>query len=186
VLVKLLHHEPDSPRRLDHRIPRDLETICLKCLQKNPAARYANVGALLEDVRRYEAGKPLTARRTSWLSLAFRWCCRHWKLAATACLTAAFSLVLASQWFDRSYEDLVVWGDEELATGNAEVAAQVYSRAWAKGTEPERRQLIERVVQTCRLSDNPTEALKLALRGCLQIVFFDISRRFSIRAIIVI
>ncbi len=164
VLVKLLHHEPDPPRRLDHRIPRDLETICLKCLQKHPAARYTNVGALLEDIRRYEAGEPLTARRPGWLLITFRWCRRHWKLAATACLAATVSLLLASQVFNRSYEDLVAWGDEELATGNADVAAHVYSRAWTKGDESQRRQLIGRIVQTCRLSDRPYESLELALR----------------------
>ncbi len=164
VLVKLLHHEPDPPRRLDHRIPRDLETICLKCLQKQPAARYANVGAMLEDIRRYEAGEPLTARRPGWFSLAFRWCRRHWKLAAAACLAAALSLLLASQLFDRSYENLVAWGNEELASGNANVAAKVYSRAWMKGTESQQRQLIDRIVQTCRLSDSPAEIVELALK----------------------
>lgn len=164
VLVRLLHHEPDSPRRIDHRIPRDLETICLKCLQKNPAARYANVAALLEDVRRYEAGEPLTARRPTWFSIAFRWCHQHWKLAATACLAAVVSLVIAAQVFNRSYEDLVAWGDEELATGNTVVAAQVYSRAWTKGNESQQRQLIDRIVQTCRLSESPAETLELALK----------------------
>jgi len=163
VLVKLLHHEPDSPRRIDHRIPRDLETICLKCLQKNPAARYANVGAILEDIRRYEAGEPLMARRPGWFSIAFRWCWRHWKLAAAACLAATVSLLIASQLFNRSYEDLVAWGDEELATGNAHTAAQIYSRAWKKGTESQQRQLIDRIVQTCRMTDTPAEILDLAL-----------------------
>ncbi|MBS0205694.1 MAG: serine/threonine protein kinase [Planctomycetes bacterium] len=164
LLVKLLHHEPDPPRRFDRRIPRDLETICLKCLQKDPAARYANVGALLEDLRRYEAGEPLKARHPGWFSIAFRWSRRHWKLAATAGLAAAVSLLLASQLFNRSYEDLVAWGDEELATGNARAAAQVYSRAWTKGTESQQRQLIDRIVQTCRLSDRPAENLDLALK----------------------
>lgn len=164
VLVKLLHHEPDPPRRLDHRIARDLETICLKCLQKNPTARYANVGALLEDIRRYEAGEPLAARRPSWLAVAFRWCRRHWQLAATAGLAATLSLLLAAQLFDRSYDDLVAWGDEELATGRADVAAQVYSRAWTKGTESQQRELIDRIVQTCRLSESPAQALDLALK----------------------
>lgn len=164
VLVKLLYHEPDSPRRFDRRIPRDLETICLKCLQKNPADRYPNVGALLEDIRRYEAGEPLTARRPGCLSIAHRWCRRHWKLAAAACMAAAVSLLFASQVFNRSYEDLVAWGDEELATGNATVASQVYARAWTKGNESQRRQLIDRIVQTCRLSERPADTLDLALK----------------------
>lgn len=163
VLVKLLHHEPDSPRRIDYRIPRDLDTICLKCLQKHPAARYASVGALLEDIRRYEEGEPLQARRPNWLSIGVRWCRRHWKLAATAGLTAAFALLLAGPLFDRSYEELVTWGDEELATGNTETAAQVYARAWNKGTQAEQRELIERIRQVCRTSDDPALAVELAL-----------------------
>lgn len=164
VLVKLLHQEPDPPRRIDHRIPRDLETICFKCLQKSPSARYANVGVLLEDIRRYEAGEPLTARRLGWFSISFRWCRRHWKLAATAFLAATLSLLLASQIFDRSYQDLVAWGDEELATGNTDVAAQIYARAWAKGTEPEQRQLIGRIAQMVRKSDHPAQTVELALK----------------------
>ncbi|MGE3776906.1 MAG: serine/threonine-protein kinase, partial [Pirellulaceae bacterium] len=162
-LVKVLHQEPESPRRLDHRIPRDLETICLKCLQKNPAARYVSVGVLLEDIRRYEAGEPLQARRPGWLSIAARWCRRNWKLAATAGLAATLALLLAGPLFDRSYEELVAWGDEELATGNTETAAQVYARAWNKGTEAEQRALIERVRQVCRSSYDPTVAVALAL-----------------------
>ncbi len=163
VLVKLLHQEPDSPRRIDHRIPRDLDTICLKCLQKNPAARYASVGALLEDIRRYEAGEPLQARRPSWLSIGVRWCRLHWKLAATAGLAATLALMLAGPLFDRSYEELVAWGDEELATGNPEIAAQVYARAWNKGTEAEQRELIGRIRQVCHTSVDHASAVELAI-----------------------
>ena len=64
VLVMLLNHDPPPLRAHDRRIPRDLETICLKALQKSPTDRYASVSALLEDLRRYEAGEPLVARRT--------------------------------------------------------------------------------------------------------------------------
>lgn len=162
-MVKVLHHEPESPRRLDHRIPRDLDTICLKCLQKNPSSRYASVGALLEDIRRYEAGEPLQARRPSWLSLAARWCRRHWRLAVAAVLAATFALLLVGPMFDRSYEEFVAWGDEELATGDTETAAQVYARAWNKGTEAEQRKLIGRIRQVCRTSDDPALAVELAL-----------------------
>lgn len=164
VLVKLLHQEPESPRRIDRRIPRDLDTICLKCLQKAPSSRYASVAALLEDIRRYEAGEPLQARRPSWLSIAGRWCRRHWKLAATAGLAATLAIVLAAPLFDRSYDELVAWGDEELATGNADTAAKVYARAWNKGSEAERSELINRIVQVVQLGDNPAQALELAVK----------------------
>lgn len=58
----------------------------------------------------------------------------------------------------------IAWGNEELASGNTKVAAQVYSRAWTKGTESQQRQLIDRIAQTFRLSDSPAEILELALK----------------------
>ena len=56
VFARLLKESPVPPRKLDARVPRDLETICLKCLEKEPAARYPTVRALFEDLRRFEAG----------------------------------------------------------------------------------------------------------------------------------
>ena len=75
--------EPLSPARLRPSLPRDLETICLKCLEKEPRRRYASAAALEEDLRRYLAGEPIMARRTGpllWLAL---WCRRKPGLAST-------------------------------------------------------------------------------------------------------
>ncbi|MGN6135763.1 MAG: serine/threonine-protein kinase [Aureliella sp.] len=164
VLVKLLHEEPPPARSLDRRIPRDLETICAKCLQKSPGARYANVSALLEDIRRYENGEALSARPTGWLVRTSRWCRRRWRVAATALAAAALTLVIASQLFDRSFDDLVAWGDEELASGHVDVAAQVYSRALKQASAAQQGLLVERIAQTCRGLDDPQAATKLALQ----------------------
>jgi predicted Ser/Thr protein kinase len=163
-LVRLLHEEPKPLRALDDRIPRDLETICLKMLGKHPSARYANVSALLEDLRRYEAGEPLLARRPSRVLRAVRWCRRHWKSAALIAATAAVVLMLASRMFDKSYAELVAWGDEEVASGRPEIAAQVYLRAWNRASEPQRHELTDRVVRLCRSLDDPKAAVDLALK----------------------
>ncbi len=74
---QLLTEDPVPPSRLQPQISRDLETICLRCLQKEPARRYAGAGALADDLRRYLDGKPILARPTpSWERLV-KWTRRH-------------------------------------------------------------------------------------------------------------
>jgi tetratricopeptide (TPR) repeat protein len=61
-LEQVRHDDPLPPSRLDRKVPRDLETICLKCLQKDPARRYATAALLAEDLRRFQDGRPILAR----------------------------------------------------------------------------------------------------------------------------
>lgn len=163
-LVRLLHEEPTPLRRLDHRIPRDLETICLTMLQKHPGARYASVSALLEDLRRYEAGEPLLARRPSRLAKAARWCRRRWKTGFVVAATAVVAVTLAAWLFEKPYDELVAWGDEESDRGHYAVAAQVYLRALNRANDAQRAELTDRVLRACRNLDDPKTAVDLALR----------------------
>ncbi|MBX3442642.1 MAG: serine/threonine protein kinase [Planctomyces sp.] len=163
-LVRLLNEEAAPLRSIDRRIPRDLETICLTMLAKTPQGRYASVSALLEDLRRYEAGEPLVARRRHWLRRGALWCRRHWKLAAASAATAVLMLALAPRMFDKSYAELVAWGDEEFAAGQTDLAGRVYLRALDRADETQRADLTGRLSETVRRHPDPDAAVGIALR----------------------
>jgi serine/threonine-protein kinase len=76
--------DPVPPARLNPKVPRDLETICLKCLHKEPQRRYDDAGELAADVRRFMEGCPVLARRIGLLERAWRWCRRNPAGAALA------------------------------------------------------------------------------------------------------
>jgi len=75
-LNQVRSEEPVPPSRLQPRVPRDLETICLKALEKEPSKRYADTGALADDLRRFVAGEPIHARSISRHERFWRWCRR--------------------------------------------------------------------------------------------------------------
>jgi WD40 repeat protein len=97
-LEQLRFREPVSPRSLVATVPADLETICLKCLRKDPGRRYASALALAEDLERFRAGEPIQARPVSTRERAGKWVRRHpWQAAlfAVSCLAVLASTVAA-------------------------------------------------------------------------------------------
>jgi eukaryotic-like serine/threonine-protein kinase len=95
ILVLVRTQEPLPPSRLRPRLPRDLETICLKCLRKPPQSRYATAQALADDLRRFLAAEPILARPAPAWERAIKWVRRHPAMAAMAGSAAVAALTLA-------------------------------------------------------------------------------------------
>jgi serine/threonine protein kinase/WD40 repeat protein len=117
--------EPVPPRQLQPTVPRDLETICLKCLQKEPARRYAAAKGLADDLRRFLDGRAVLARPAGPLERAWRWCRRHRALSALCAVTAAAAAALLGLglWFSERVG--AARGEAEAADGRARAAQQL-------------------------------------------------------------
>jgi tetratricopeptide (TPR) repeat protein/tRNA A-37 threonylcarbamoyl transferase component Bud32 len=85
-LYQLVTEDPIPPRRIDRRVPRDLETICLKCLEKDPRRRYASAWALADDLRRALDGEPIRARSVGVVERGVKWARRRPAAAALIAL----------------------------------------------------------------------------------------------------
>ena len=87
-VIQVISDEPVPPRRLNASVPLDLETICLKCLEKEQGKRYASASALAEDLGRYLAGEPIVARPVTRSERAVKWARRKPAIAALMGLVA--------------------------------------------------------------------------------------------------
>ena len=92
-LRQVVSEEPTGLRKLRPGLPRDLETICLKCLAKKPGQRYATAAALADDLERFLDGRPIQARRVATWERGWRWARRH---PASAALATAVLVAVAA------------------------------------------------------------------------------------------
>ena len=106
---KIVEDEPAPPRRLVASIPRDLETIVLKAMAKEPSQRYATAGLLAEDLRRYLVHEPISARRSTTLERGIKWARRKPAQAALVCvlLLSIVAALAGALWHNRQLADQV-------------------------------------------------------------------------------
>ncbi len=98
-VMLVLGEEPIPPRRLQPSLPRDLEIICLKCLEKEPQRRYDSAAALADDLRRFLDHHPIQARPTSWPRRVGKWIRRNPTLAASLLVVLLAVSILTVQWY---------------------------------------------------------------------------------------
>lgn len=137
ILLASVAHDARPPRRINPKIPRDLELICLKCLAKAPHERYPTANELAEDLARYQRGEPISVRVLGPLERGWRWC-RRYPTAAGLLL----SLFLGTQ----VAIGLTVWalGERNRANEKAREAQDQAERAeQAKRNEAEQRKMAE-------------------------------------------
>ena len=101
IVRQVADSEPVPPRQVQPTIPVDLETICLKCLHKQPGRRYASAAALADDLRRFLAGEPITARPIGWWGRLVKWARRRPAAASLIGVSglAVVLLLAAGSWF---------------------------------------------------------------------------------------
>lgn len=154
-VLQVIGEVPVAPRDMNPTVPVDLETICLKCLEKAPEARYASAADLADDLQRYLEMRPIVARPISRVAKALRWCRRNPVLASSGGIVAAV-LVCASvvssmfAWQSRISEHSARLSSQQLGQ-QVQVANAATQKAITQSAIAEE--------QTRRAEDSKQEAL---------------------------
>jgi tetratricopeptide (TPR) repeat protein/tRNA A-37 threonylcarbamoyl transferase component Bud32 len=169
-LKQVENDDPVRPSRLNPQTPRDLQTICLKCLSKRPEKRYPSAAALAEDLERFQAGLPIHARPPGSLQLVVQWARRRPTTAAflTVAVLALAGLLGSGGYFTAVLEE----HNRQLIQEQQKTEAALGRSQVAEKSASEQRQLalktLRRVVNQihARLKDQPKQQeLRKALLG---------------------
>jgi hypothetical protein len=139
ILEQVVHAEPVAPRRLRPGLPRDLQTICLKCLEKDPARRYGSAAELAGELRRYLDDEPIRARRAGPLERLAKWARRRPSVALLLGCTV-LAVVLGFAAVSAALVHAVAGWDQADANEREAVRARNEARA---GQDAARRQAAE-------------------------------------------
>lgn len=160
IIAQVKEVDPVAPRRLNTGIPADLETVCLKCLEKSPARRYPSAGELADELQRFLRGEPVLARPINFVGRAGRWAQRR-PLAATSLGVSALLLVVCVTVLALS----AIRIRESRDVAQARLADALFSEARAlraANTPGWRAQVLHNLVEVRRLdaAGRLTEALR--------------------------
>ncbi len=206
VIHRICTAEAQRPRRLDGRIPLDLETICLRAMEKEPARRYPTAAALAEDLLRFAEDRPILTRRTGPIAKALKWSRRH-KAASTAIVAVALAVVAATtlaasviasrrseaaRLIDNAYAQLVYqnYHDAERVAGDLTRAERLGGdpprlelvRTLADMSASDTRQPVARLERLCALDPQNVEPLYLLAWAYWRDGQYDSSRECFQRA----
>jgi tetratricopeptide (TPR) repeat protein len=129
-LRRVLSDEPMRASKVRAAVPRDLDTICLTCLAKEPARRYASAAELSDDLRRFLDGRPILARPIGPWGRTVRWVRRNPRVAALLVLLAGALVAVAFEWrrsehlFEVAEGERVIANDQRLAADGQRAAAE--------------------------------------------------------------
>lgn len=158
-MILVQEKQPVAPTELQPQIPRDLETICLKCLEKEPPRRYATVTALIDDLRRFQSDRPILARPAGPIEKLHRWARRNPAIAGLAATVVIVLLTgLAATWtqLQRAEQGIIETAEQrDLANRNyqraielADYLTEISSRdlAGIPAASETRRELLEKAL----------------------------------------
>jgi eukaryotic-like serine/threonine-protein kinase len=136
-----ISQEPVPPSRLNAAVPRDAETICLKCLHKDPAKRYTSAAALADDLKRFLAGRPIAARRVGKTERLLRWVRRN----PTGSALAVTALALLGLSFGAGLREWSRAAERRTETAKAVARIENVVRLQQEGRLLEARAVLDRV-----------------------------------------
>jgi len=157
ILMKVQKEDPVPPRQLNKHAPVDLQTICLKCLEKDPGRRYVSAQTLAEDLDAWMAGKPISCRPMSGIEKTVRWLKRRIMSVVIAIMAAALAVltVVTIQSFRKAEQQrgrnkpasTFEVAQTLMSKGKYQVAREMFQEALQEATTPQQMLEIEEALR---------------------------------------